>query len=296
MEYQGPVNLSVIESLLLQIKMAKEYNDLNITIRKRIYGVLVECLENIVYYSADLPLNDKLYQPRISVRKDGNKIVIMSGNPVKANDKEKLVCRLNEISRADSIELKELYEKRINRVFKKEKNGAGLGLIYMALKSGNRISYNFKPFNNNSLYFEIKIELNKYIMRKLIIDQTNNSPMVILDPEKKIYQISGESRPPDVREFYDQVISWLDDFSAYLAKSNNMKEPVVFNFNFEYFNSSSGKLILDICKNLGALRSKGFNVTVNWLFEKEDVDMLEVGKEMSKIVKFPFEFVESEAN
>ena len=133
-------------------------------------------------------------------------------------------------------------------------------------------------------------------MRKLIIDQTPSSPKVILDPEKKIYQISGESRPPDVREFYGQILNWLDDFSKYLINSDALKDPVTFNFNFEYFNSSSGKLILDICKILAGLRSQGMNIKVNWHFEKDDIDMLEVGKEMSKIVKFPFEYVESGMN
>ena len=131
-------------------------------------------------------------------------------------------------------------------------------------------------------------------MRKLIIDQTSFSPKVILDPEKKIYLISGESRPPDVREFYDQILSWLQEFSLHLAHSDYNKDPVIFNFNFEYFNSSSGKLILDICKVLAGLRLKGINIIVKWYYEKEDGDMLEVGKEMSSIVKFPFEYVESE--
>ena len=106
--------------------------------------------------------------------------------------------------------------------------------------------------------------------------------------------ISGESRPSDVRAFYDQILSWLQEFSLFLVSSGNNEEPVVFNFNFEYFNSSSGKLILDICKVLAGLRLKGINIIVKWVHEKEDGDMLEAGKEISKIVKFPFEYVESE--
>ena len=138
---------------------------------------------------------------------------------------------------------------------------------------------------------KLEITLNKHIMRKLIIDQKSNSPKVLFDPEKKTYMISGESRPPDVREFYAPVLSWLDDFSLYLAKSPGGAEPVIFDLNFNYFNSSSGKLILDICKHLADLSSKGKNITINWHFEKDDFDMLEAGKEISKIVKFPFEFV-----
>jgi hypothetical protein len=125
------------------------------------------------------------------------------------------------------------------------------------------------------------------------VDQKPSSPKVILDPEKKIFIISGESRPPDVREFYGQIIEWLEEFGSHLMKSDDKQDPVIFNFNFDYFNSSSGKLILDVCKVLAALRSKGFNVTINWHFEKNDDDMLEAGKEISRIVKFPFEYVES---
>lgn len=132
-----------------------------------------------------------------------------------------------------------------------------------------------------------------YMISKLIIDKTNTTPEVVFDPEKKIFKISGESRPSDVREFYDQIISWLIDFRQELTKSNDLKYPVNFSFNLEYFNSSSAKLILDICKVLSSLKLNGFNVTINWCYDHEDIDMLEVGKELSKIVNVPFEYIEA---
>jgi hypothetical protein len=131
------------------------------------------------------------------------------------------------------------------------------------------------------------------MIARLTIDKTNTTPEVILDPEKKIYKISGESRPSDVREFYDKIITWLIDFRQEFTKANDLKEPVNFFFNLEYFNSSSAKLILDICKILSSLKLNGFNVTINWCYDPEDVDMLEVGKELSKIVKAPFEYIET---
>jgi len=132
-----------------------------------------------------------------------------------------------------------------------------------------------------------------YMITKLIIDKTNTTPEVILDPEKKIYKISGESRPSDVREFYDQIITWLIDFRQEFTKTNDLKEPVNFCFNLEYFNSSSSKLILDICKILSSLKLAGFNVTINWCYDPEDIDMREVGVELSNIVKVPFEYIET---
>jgi hypothetical protein len=130
-------------------------------------------------------------------------------------------------------------------------------------------------------------------MRKLTIDRTKNSPEVILDPENRIFMISGESRPPDVWQFYNNIILWLDDFNTSLIESDGIDKAMEFNFNFEYFNSSSAKSILDICKILSGFRKRGIDLKVNWHYEKDDFDMLEVGKEMSNIVKFPFAFVES---
>jgi hypothetical protein len=210
--------------------------------------------------------------------------------------KESLAGKIDYVNSLSEEHLKKLYAQKLNREPVHEENGAGLGLIFMLLKSENKLNYSFKPLVNGYSYFEIIILINKNIMRKLIIEKTSSTPKVILDPEKKIYLISGESRPPDVREFYGQIMTWIQEFSTFLLNPDYNKEPVVFNFDFEYFNSSSGKLILDICKVLASLRLKGINLTVKWYFEKEDGDMLEVGKEMSRIVKFPFEFVESEIN
>jgi hypothetical protein len=133
-------------------------------------------------------------------------------------------------------------------------------------------------------------------MRKLIIDKTASTPSVILYHQEKTYVISGESRSPDILDFYNKILSWLEEFRSFLIKSDDKKDPVVFNFNFEYFNSASGKLILDVCKVLASMRLKGFNISVIWHYEKDDVDMHEAGKEMSKIVRFPFEFIESDVN
>jgi len=134
------------------------------------------------------------------------------------------------------------------------------------------------------------------MISKLIIEKTNTTPEVVLDPEKSIYKITGESRPSDVREFYDQIITWLIDFRQEFTKATDLKDPINFNFNLEYFNSSSAKLILDICKILASLKVSGYNVTINWCYDKEDVDMLEVGKELSSIVKVPFEYVKTGVN
>ena len=65
-------------------------------------------------------------------------------------------------------------------------------------------------------------------------------------------------------------------------------------FNFEYFNSTSAKYILDIFKSLNTLNSLGVELDIKWLYEEDDEDMLEVGEEMSRMSKLKFEYVISD--
>jgi hypothetical protein len=131
-------------------------------------------------------------------------------------------------------------------------------------------------------------------MRKLIIERTLNSPGVIFDPDRNYFEISGESRPPEVAAFYSEILDWFDDFSSFVTRSGESSEPVEFNFDFEYFNSSSEKYLLDFCKKINSAGAGGMNISVRWHYEKNDVDMHEAGKRISKIVKFPFRYIEKQ--
>lgn len=129
-------------------------------------------------------------------------------------------------------------------------------------------------------------------MRKLIIDSTPNSPKILFEPDTPIFEISGESRPENASVFYKPVIDWVKELEAYFNQNNTQNNtPIIFNFNLEYFNSTSAKFILDFCKKLGHLRTLGHPIHVRWHYEEDDEDMLEVGQEMSRMSKFPFEFV-----
>ncbi len=52
MDYHGPVDFSVIELLLNNLKKTKAFTAFNKTTGKRVYSLVVECLENISKHSA----------------------------------------------------------------------------------------------------------------------------------------------------------------------------------------------------------------------------------------------------
>jgi hypothetical protein len=133
-------------------------------------------------------------------------------------------------------------------------------------------------------------------MEKLIIEATVNSPKIVLDPEAKKFEFSGESRPENVRNFYLPVLEWLEKYAQHESGLDKPQRTSALDcvFNFEYFNSTSAKYILDIFKSLNALNGLGVNLDIKWFYEEDDEDMLEVGEEMSRMSKLKFEYVISD--
>jgi chloramphenicol O-acetyltransferase len=294
LDYHGFVDQKKIDYLLEKLKSEKDFHTLYTTVGKRVYSISVECLENIARYTIrGIPDNFKS-KPFFSVTVTDDKVVIRSGNPVYENTTEFLKQKLNKVNNMTKEALAALYERNINRESLPEDNGAGLGFIIIKLKSGNKIDYNFTNLRNGYSYFNMQVSINKFMMKKLIIEKTACSPGVVLDPDRNLFVISGESRPPDVANFYGEIIRWFNDFTHSPLRTGGNPEAMNLNFDFEYFNSSSAKYLLDLCKQIAHAHSEGMDIKINWHYDENDLDMLEAGKEMSRIAKFPFEFIHSQ--
>jgi hypothetical protein len=132
-------------------------------------------------------------------------------------------------------------------------------------------------------------------MDSLIIEATEDSPLVIFDVTTNRFSISGESRPENAGKFYSPIIDWLVKFEAVLnsrkqASSENVN--LIFQFKLDYFNSTSAKYLFDVILALKDIVNNGYNIAIEWHYDKRDDDMLEAGEEFSKMVGLKFLFVE----
>ena len=120
-------------------------------------------------------------------------------------------------------------------------------------------------------------------METLRIEQTDDSPQVILDQEDNQFEISGKSLPEDVQDFYQPVLDWLNAYRKQpLAKT-------VFNLKMIYFNTASSKLIMDIMLIFEEMVEEGHDVVIRWHSLRSDEDMQEAGKEFEEMIDVPFE-------
>lgn len=133
-------------------------------------------------------------------------------------------------------------------------------------------------------------------MEALIRKPTKTTPYVRLDADEGTYLIAGRSIPIDAELFYRPILNWIDG----LLK--NPPSRLEFCFRYDFFNIASSKRVLFILYKLAELRAKGIEVTVRWMYERFDEDMLEIGQDYSMMIdelSFTFEeyeFVERESS
>ena len=132
-------------------------------------------------------------------------------------------------------------------------------------------------------------------MKGLNIPATEKSPRVLFDTSENIFEIQGNSRPENVRDFYFPIIYKLRKYFEKIIDKNQIEEfnqkSFKFNFKLDYFNSSSAKFISDILVLIRDFSQAGLNLKVYWYFIDGDEDMKEVGEDFSDMISVPFNFI-----
>jgi hypothetical protein len=100
-------------------------------------------------------------------------------------------------------------------------------------------------------------------MEPIHITSTVVSPEVIFNPAEKKFSISGWSRPESPTKFYEPIIKWIDENGITYLNDATVE------FNIEYFNTPSARVLREILDRLEKLFTKGVKVSVNWYFDDE---------------------------
>lgn len=114
-------------------------------------------------------------------------------------------------------------------------------------------------------------------MEKIIIEATERTPAVMFDFENGVFSFKGESYPEDASAFFGPLHKAMDEFLA-----SNFESKIVFDVEFEYFNSSSAKVLMNLFQLLeDAAENKGKNTVINWHYNEDDDTMQEFGEDFA---------------
>jgi len=118
------------------------------------------------------------------------------------------------------------------------------------------------------------------------IEQSEDSPNVILNPNKPEIILKGSSFPEDAVEFYSPVINWLNE------NENNFNNTLVCEFNYSILSSASNKMVFEILLKLEKLKEKGKDIYVKWFYSGYDEDMYDEGRGFKDSMNLRFDLIE----
>jgi hypothetical protein len=158
--YQGDFTQESTKSILSMAERNLDSSGEDSSIKRKVFNVMVEALQNIVKHSDELVDGQTRNHTAIFlIGKEANRYSIMSGNPVRKDNVPKLQKTLDHINGLDKEGLKELYKEIIKNTTISEKGGAGLGFVDMARKSGGKLEFEFPEMNSEYCFFCLKVNV-----------------------------------------------------------------------------------------------------------------------------------------
>jgi hypothetical protein len=122
-------------------------------------------------------------------------------------------------------------------------------------------------------------------MERYFVEATKMTPQIELDPDKKVYSLTGNSRPENPMQFYKTMFEWLNAFFE------ETSEKMTFEVKMDYFNTSTSKILLDLFE-LFEKFAESKDIHVIWYYQSDDEEMQEAGEELLDLVELSHEIKE----
>ncbi len=128
-------------------------------LRKKVYNVLVESLQNLYHHSDRVPRGYHAARPDrfgvVVLEKQKSGYRITTCNFVDFVHVKELEEKLTRINRSTPEEIKAQYKEVLNNQIITEKGLGGLGLLDIARKTGHRIDFRFRRYDNRNTAFRL---------------------------------------------------------------------------------------------------------------------------------------------
>jgi hypothetical protein len=163
LSFKGDITSDLLTSIL-QIMEAKMDNiQEEPKIKKKVYNVLVECLQNLYHHMDDVSpdSDDKIRSAIFMIGKMENSYNIITGNYIKNENIARLKELLDSINKLSKEELKEYYKEVLNNGEMSLKGGGGLGMIDIARKTGGKLNFEFTPVDEKYSFFSLNINISQ---------------------------------------------------------------------------------------------------------------------------------------
>jgi len=169
LSFKGDITSELLTSILQIMESKLDTMQEEPKIKKKVYNVLVECLQNLYHHMDEIPrslngnassVEGEIIRSAIfMIGKLDNQYNIITGNYILTQNVNGLKNRLDEINKLTKEELKDYYKAVLNNGEMSDKGGGGLGMIDIARKTGQKLNYHFMPVDDVYSFFSLNIKI-----------------------------------------------------------------------------------------------------------------------------------------
>lgn len=154
--FKGDFNQDLVNAIVMLTEQEPEMRSESAVVRSRVFSVLVECMQNIRKYGAQLSPGGDLKPGIVIVSCQNGSYTVSTGNFVTAAQAGALEKRLAELKTLSKEELKTLHKQVLSQTELSDKSGAGLGLISIARK-GDGFSCHFRKCEKDISFYSLNV-------------------------------------------------------------------------------------------------------------------------------------------
>ncbi|MGK7392773.1 MAG: SiaB family protein kinase [Candidatus Cyclobacteriaceae bacterium M2_1C_046] len=125
-------------------------------VRKRIFNVLVELIQNLYKNTSGSSLPFEMNEVMVIVQRVDNDYEVITGNFLEKDSIKVIEARMKMINYLTSEELDNLYRGVLSSGSITKKQGAGLGFIDIARRAKSNFDHQFSPVDHQYSFFTVK--------------------------------------------------------------------------------------------------------------------------------------------
>jgi hypothetical protein len=157
--YNGDFSQGLTDRILAFAEAAVDSHAESTKVKKKLYFVMVESLQNVARHSETIPDPSRSASSFFIIQSLKQDYYLTSANSIEKKEIASLREKLEHVNSLDKDALKTYSNEILTQGAFSEKGGAGLGLVEMARKSGNKLAFDFSDINDaiSYFYFQLKI-------------------------------------------------------------------------------------------------------------------------------------------
>ncbi len=122
-------------------------------------------------------------------------------------------------------------------------------------------------------------------MENIYVEKTKKTPLIHINLIENKFLIKGPSFSENIVDIYNPIIEWIDE------QIPNLDKELICELYFTVLNSASHKKIFQILIRLNSFLDTGKRIKVQWFYDEDDEDIMEMGEDLTELINIPFELI-----